>query len=68
MEAVISITERPEVIAERLDDKQRLAVRNVIWFGSLTERNAFAKLGDYTFETMHDGRPLFGVEHLSLVG
>jgi hypothetical protein len=66
MEAVIEITERPEVVMEKLSDgKIHQAVRNVIWFGTLTERNAFAKRTDYTFETIQDGRLLFGVEHLS---
>jgi hypothetical protein len=68
MEAVVDVIEQPEVIVERLNDgKVHSAVRNVIWFSTLTERNRFAKPTDHTFETMHDGRVLFGVEHLSLL-
>jgi hypothetical protein len=60
--------EKPEVTVDRMrDGRLHEVVQNVVWFGSLTERNSFFKAGMETFETMHDDRPVFGLRFVSLL-
>jgi hypothetical protein len=67
MEAVIEITDRPDIIVAKVNGATHAAARSVRWFGSLLERNNRAKEGEPTFETIFSGHVLFGLESLSLL-